>query len=53
MRGHTRWVSRERPDLARSALERCWIDGDLIRLSTGGEHPDDLMEDLDRALSNA
>ena len=29
------------------------IPGDLIRLSTGGEHPDDLMEDLDRALSNA
>ena len=42
MRGHTRWVSRERPDLARSALERCWIDGDLIRLSQwplGGIRP--------------
>jgi hypothetical protein len=33
MHGHTRWVSRERPDLARGAPERCWIDGDLIRLS--------------------
>ncbi len=33
MHGHTRWVSRDRPDFARSGPERCWIDGDLIRLS--------------------
>ncbi len=33
MHGHTRWVSRDRPDFVRSAPERCWIDGDLIRLS--------------------
>ena len=42
MHGHTRWVSRERPDFARSAPERCWIDGDLIRLSQfplGGIRP--------------
>ena len=42
MHGHTPWVSRERPDLARSAPERCWIDGDLIRLSQwplGGIRP--------------
>jgi hypothetical protein len=35
-------VSRERPDFARSALERCWVDGDLIRLSQwplGGIRP--------------
>jgi O-acetylhomoserine/O-acetylserine sulfhydrylase-like pyridoxal-dependent enzyme len=29
------------------------IPGDLIRLSTGGEHPDDLIADLDRALAKA
>jgi O-acetylhomoserine/O-acetylserine sulfhydrylase-like pyridoxal-dependent enzyme len=29
------------------------IPGDLIRLSVGGEHPDDLMADLDHALSYA
>jgi len=37
-----RWVSRERPDFVRSAPERCWIDGDLIRLSqfpVGGIRP--------------
>jgi len=42
MHGHTRWVSRERPDFVRSAPERCWIDGDLIRLSqwpVGGIRP--------------
>jgi len=35
-------VPRERPDFARSAPERCWIDGDLIRLShwpVGGIRP--------------
>ncbi len=42
MHGHTRWVSRDRPDFVRSAAERCWIDGDLIRLSQwpiGGIRP--------------
>ncbi|MBL8690017.1 MAG: hypothetical protein JNL04_12995 [Rhodospirillaceae bacterium] len=42
MHGHTPWVSRERPDLALGAPERCWIDGDLIRLSlfpVGGIRP--------------
>ena len=42
MHGHTRGVSRERPDFVRSAPERCWIDGDLIRLSqfpVGGIRP--------------
>lgn len=29
------------------------IPGDLIRLSVGGEHPDDIVADLDRALSRA
>ena len=28
------------------------IPSDLTRLSVGGEHPDDLMADLDRALSH-
>jgi O-acetylhomoserine/O-acetylserine sulfhydrylase-like pyridoxal-dependent enzyme len=27
------------------------IPGDLIRLSVGGEHPDDIIKDLDQALS--
>jgi hypothetical protein len=42
MHGHTRGVSRDRPDFVRSASERCWIDGDLIRLSrwpVGGIRP--------------
>ncbi len=41
MHGQTHRVSRERPDIVRSA-ERCWIDGDLIRLSSwpiGGIRP--------------
>ena len=41
MHVHTRGVSRERPDFVRGA-ERCWIDGDLIRLSSwpiGGIRP--------------
>ncbi|MSP49593.1 MAG: hypothetical protein EXQ95_09740 [Alphaproteobacteria bacterium] len=41
MHGHTHGVSRERPDFARSGA-RCWIDGDLIRLShwpIGGIRP--------------
>jgi hypothetical protein len=41
MHVHTQGVSRERPDFVRSA-ERCWIDGDLIRLSSwpiGGIRP--------------
>ena len=29
------------------------IPADLIRLSVGGEHPDDIVADLDRALSGA
>jgi cystathionine gamma-synthase len=33
--------------VAGSALE---VPGSLIRLSVGIEHPDDLVEDLDRAL---
>ena len=42
MHGHTRGVSRDRPDFVRSGPERCWIDGDLIRLSqfpVGGIRP--------------
>jgi cystathionine beta-lyase/cystathionine gamma-synthase len=27
------------------------IPADLIRLSVGGEHPDDIIKDLDQALS--
>jgi cystathionine gamma-synthase len=27
------------------------VPADLVRLSVGIEHPDDLIEDLDRALS--
>lgn len=41
MHVHTQGVSRERPDFVRGA-ERCWIDGDLIRLSSwpiGGIRP--------------
>ncbi len=41
MHGRTHRVSRERPDFVRSG-ERCWIDGDLIRLShwpVGGIRP--------------
>jgi cystathionine gamma-synthase len=34
--------------VAGSPLE---VPGDLVRLSVGVEHPDDLIEDLDRALS--
>jgi cystathionine gamma-synthase len=33
--------------VAGSALE---VPDDLVRLSVGIEHPDDLIEDLDRAL---
>ncbi len=42
MHGHTHGVSRDRPDFVRSGAERCWIDGDLIRLShwpVGGTRP--------------
>ena len=41
MHVHTQGVSRERPDFVRRG-ERCWIDGDLIRLSSwpiGGIRP--------------
>ena len=41
MHVHTQGVSRERQDIVRGA-ERCWIDGDLIRLSSwpiGGVRP--------------
>ena len=41
MHVHTQGVSRERPDFVRRG-ERCWIDGDLIRLSSwpiGGVRP--------------
>jgi len=34
--------------VAGSPLE---VPGDLLRLSVGIEHPDDLIEDLDRALT--
>jgi len=29
------------------------VSPDLIRLSVGGEHPDDVIADLDRALEGA
>ena len=41
MHGRTHGVSLERPDFVRS-VERCWIDGDLVRLSSwpiGGIRP--------------
>jgi methionine-gamma-lyase len=36
-----------------AARKRCGIDPDLLRLSVGLEHPEDLWDDLDRALSAA
>ena len=36
-----------------SGRELAAIPSDLIRLSVGGEHPDDLVADLDRALAHA
>ena len=34
-------------------LEAAGITPDMVRLSIGLEHPDDLIEDLDQALSAA
>jgi O-acetylhomoserine (thiol)-lyase len=34
-------------------LEKVGITPDMVRLSIGLEHPDDLIEDLDQALATA
>ena len=39
--------------LTRTELARVGITPDMIRLSIGLEHPDDLIDDLDQALSAA
>ncbi len=39
--------------LTPTELERAGITPDMVRLSIGLEHPDDLIEDLDQALSAA
>ncbi len=39
--------------LTREELERVGVTPEMVRLSIGLEHPDDLIEDLDQALSAA
>jgi hypothetical protein len=42
MHGHAREGAHDRPDLVRGGVQRCWVDGDLIRLWTspiGGIRP--------------